>query len=68
MQAVAHVCESMQVLMLSKKQWFSNRTEWIRCGLVACGSLSTVSSLLLLSGQGSTFRVENTAGGQFMAR
>jgi hypothetical protein len=62
----AQVRESTQVLMLSKKQCGSNHAERVRCGLVACWSLS-VWSLLLLSGQGSALRTENTAGGRFIA-
>jgi hypothetical protein len=56
MPAVAHV---RKVLMLSKKQWFEPHR---------MGSLWFVSSLLLLSGQGSALRKENTAGGRFVAR
>jgi hypothetical protein len=67
MQAVAHMCESTQVLMLSKKQWFEPRrimgSLWFGGVLV----FLSVSSLLLLSGQGSALRAENTAGGRFMA-
>jgi hypothetical protein len=48
MQAVAQVCESTQVLMLSKKQWFEPR----RMGSLWFGGVLvflSVSSLLLLS-------------------
>jgi hypothetical protein len=57
----AGVRESTQVMMFSKKQCGSNHAEWVRCGL------ASVWSLLLLSGQGSALRTENTAGGRFMA-
>jgi hypothetical protein len=58
MQVVVHVRESTQVLMFSKKQWFEPRRMGSLWFLVACGSLS-VSSLMLLSGQGSALRTEN---------
>jgi hypothetical protein len=52
--------------MLSKKQWFEPRRMGSLWFGSACGSLS-VSSLLLLSGQGSALRTENTASGRFIA-
>jgi hypothetical protein len=51
-----------------KKQSFEpRRMDSLWFGGVMCGSLY-VSSLLLLSGQESALRTENTAGGQFIAR
>jgi hypothetical protein len=69
MQAVAHVRESTQVLMLSKKQWLEpRRMHSLWFGGVRVYIYISVSSLLLLSGQGNALRTENTAGGPFMAR
>jgi hypothetical protein len=65
MQAVAHVRESTQVLMLSKKQWFQPRrmdSLWFGGVLVFVG----VELAAAEWPQESALRTENRAGGRFM--